>query len=192
MSPAHPNILSLPKLFADNTSFESFQFADEYENVVKMVPVLAQQYQYIGATLTFGDNLTLGFPNHYNRYRLKIGKDASLSTHDYDNIFQWANTRYFEINDQHNYAIDLSTRIDQLKALEKLEGIALKIQSYSYQEFRVKPFLEGLPTLTYAYLLTYDLDTEQVGEFMRLQQVPDNFSQQFFEYFKVIFYKKIH
>lgn len=140
---SHPNIMSLPKLFSGNTSYDSFRFEDEYDNVVTVDTI-----GVVKAKLKNGKNLTLGLPNDYEQYHISIFNTTLLSTHDYDYIIQWKNVVYLELLDNTNdIAYDLFERVAELKYWKKLLTFKVKLQVTSYQKLEVATFLKQIPSI---------------------------------------------
>lgn len=168
---AHPEMLSLPKHYATNTSFAFLRFEDEVDNSVILFPRRAE----VEATLMKGENLTAFLPIHYLRYVLFVTKGAELTSADYSCIFKWRETTVLGIRDRVNVAHVLSDQIDEMKSLVDLEYLSLVLHDYSYAELDVSPFLIELPKLQSLHLNIDELTYQQAVDFMNNQLIPDNF-----------------
>lgn len=171
---AHPNILTLPKLYANHTIAHEFRFEDDDGNVV-----ILENRDRVEAILIKGENLTLGLPIHYKAYKFFILHETILSSSDFDYISQWKMMTWMKIDDSANIAYDLSTHTNQMKSLKDLRTLRLKAHPESYRDLKVKPFLEHLSV----WALIFDINEftlEQAEEFMRNQEVPNNYESTLF------------
>lgn len=167
---AHPDVMSLPKLFANYTSYDQIRFKDNQMNIIVLnMPSKVDLFWRDGA------NFTQGLPSHYTHYKLVLSDSVILSVGDYSNMFNWTKMTSFDVRDSRNFAYALSRRVAEMKSLP-LNHLKLKLQILSHEEIQVKPFLEQLPRLVSLKLDTGDLTSEQVALFLEIQEVPSNFS----------------
>lgn len=171
---AHPNVLSLPKLFANHT-YIFIRFEDEHQNVIS---TRAQQ-SHIQAVFMKGDNMIQHLPDNYSKVDLFITKKAALSSHDYDYLFQMKQLTNLLIKDRSNIAIDLSQRVSELGSLTNLAYMDLSVQPHSYKELKVGPFLLALPLIRIFNFEIGDLTRNQAIEFVENQEIPDHFTMNF-------------
>lgn len=158
--------MSLPKLFSSNTSYDSFRFEDEYDNVVTVDTI-----GVVKAQLKNGKNLTLGLPNDYVQYHIRIANTTSLSTHDYDYVIQWKNVVYLELLDNtSDIAYDLYQRVADLKYWSKLLTFKMKLQVESYNEIQAAAFLKHVPSIVlFDFDIKGTLNLTQAEQFKRNQ-----------------------
>lgn len=177
-------MLSLPKHYATNTSFDLLRFEDEVDNVVIVFPRRAEAV----ATFVKGENLTLVLPIHYLRYSLYVTKGVELTSVDYSCIFNWRETTSLNIRDRAKVANVLSDQIDEMKSLKNLSALSLILHDYSYAKLDVSPFLIELPSLKTLHLNTDELTYQQAVHFMNNQEIPYGFEGTlYFEYSYILY-----
>lgn len=165
---AHPNILLEPKRFW-NTRYFSMNFHDGQGNQIAIYPI----WQSVVATFHAGANLTLGIPSNYQTYHLLFDGESSFTTTDLDYILEWKETRSISINSEDDIAVKLLQRIDELKQLEHLERFFVYIERHSFRNVKVVQFLDQLKSLQLAQFSCYSLSKEEIEEFVKSQQTPN-------------------
>lgn len=174
---AHPDIMSLPKLLANNTSFVRFRFEDEDENVITLEPKQFRAH----ALFMKAENLTFALPNDYVSYQLLITRGTVFSSHDFDCLLQWKEMTSLGIQDRANLAYGLSQRISQLKQkLPYLRNLFLTRLVDPAQEWEVNPFITELPAINEMGVYIEDLTLSQATKFLCDQLIPLDFSAQLF------------
>lgn len=170
---AHPNIMSLPKLFSSNTSFDRYRFEDQHDNVVTVNTV-----GVVVAHLKNGVNLTLGLPSDYTQYHIFISNRTSLSSDDYDYIINWRDIVYLELIDSTNdIALDLYKRLEDLKHWQKLIIFKLKLLVASYDKMEVGKFVQQIPSVALLdFNINGTLSLDQAEEFKSIQKLPNRYS----------------
>lgn len=183
---AHPDMLSLPKHYATNTSFVLLRFEDEDDNVVTVFPRRAEAV----ASFMKGENLTQALPIHYLKYSLYVTKEVELTSADYSRIFNWRETTGLTIRDAAKVANVLSDKIDEMKSLVDLKGLSLTLHDHSYAELDVSPFLLELPSLQSLHLNIDELTYKQAVDFINYQIIPDGFKGTFSFLYRYIEYER--
>lgn len=172
VSGAHPNILELPRQFANATAFAIIDFVDERNNAVRLEP----QARLVIAELESGEDLLLGLPQAYRIYIMRLSSNAVATDADLDFIVQWKNAEVLQISDgpNSNVAYGLLERLDQMKEMHQLKDIKLNIQRQSYRELDVRSFLEQLQALKLARFYKSYLNKDERKDFMANLDLPDN------------------
>lgn len=164
-SPAHPQILSEPKQFAD-ASYREIHFTDVNGNRITLYP----QVKAVFAFFREGENLTLGIPSHYKEYQIMSVNTAKITETDLDYILQWNSAVRLDISDRSDIAITLSNRVGELKAMTNLKILSLNIHHDSYGKLRVKPFLNELQSVQYVNILAGSLTNTEFQDFLKNQE----------------------
>lgn len=173
---AHPKIISLPIVFANHTSHKKITFDDRKYNFAALNMPSNVTFSWRG-----GANFTKYIPAHYTNYVLYLHTTTPLAVSDYDTILSWSKMTSLEVVDDHNFPYALLQRVDELKLLP-LTHLMLTLHVLSYEELRVKAFLEKLSKLQVLEFDTKYVYEEHVDLFLQLQEVPS--------YFKVKRYAK--
>lgn len=171
MAGAHPDILSLPKLFANATEFSSIDFVDERYNVIRLQP----QVRFVIAELESGEDLILSLPESYRIYMIRLSVHATATEADLDYIVQWHQAEVLQISDAFNsdVAYGLSQRLEQMKEMTQLKDIRLNVHRHSYKSLSVRSFLEQLPWLRTASFYKNFLSIEERRDFVENLNCPD-------------------
>lgn len=169
---AHPNILNLPKFFANATAYSIIDFVDEEKNAVRLEP----KARLVIADLESGKNLLLGLPDNYRIYIVRLSSNATATNEDLDYIVQWINAEMLQISDASNSNVSygLLQRLDKMQDMKQLKDIMLNIQRDSYKELNIKLFLNRLPTLKSARFYKNYLNKDERIYFMNHLNIPDN------------------
>lgn len=175
-STAHPNILSLPAIFANHYDIYRIIFTDEHNNCVIMEP----RRKTVEATFWSGGNLTLGLPTDYESYRIRVYTERAIITDaDLDFIAHLKNARSLRITaadnvDNFDVASRLLKRVDVLKTMPKLLDLMVSIFPNTFKGLSVKALLEESQSLR---LFTLDVERrfsqEEIGEIVESVAVPD-------------------
>lgn len=180
---SHPDILSLPRLFANNTDVDKIRFEDENNNIAYL-----NQPNHVELYAKKGNGLLHGLPDSYIDYKLYILNGASLSSDDYEDMFRWKNVTYLEIIDVANIAFDLSQRVSEMKFWNKLSVLKLTVHLHSHTELKVMPFFLHLPVKLVEFDAT-ELPLQQGLEFISQEFAKEVYAT--FSYNVVQFKKKI-
>lgn len=170
-SGAHPNILSLPKLYA-NANYRNVKFTDEHDNEVILSPKLKLLFTEYAA----GTDLALGLPDSYEEYMLYYEESVNATKADFDYIETWQNVLSLGITDgpNSNVAFELSQRVDKLQSQEILKNISFIVQPHSHHLLNVTRFIEHLPRLTLAGFMINALSKTQLETFLHNQDLPED------------------
>lgn len=184
-SGAHPNIMSLPKLYA-NVSYRRMKFTDEHDNEVKLSPKL----KLLFTEFATGKDLALGLPDSYKEYFLHYKGSVNATKADFDYIETWPNVTNLCISDgpNNNVAFELSQRVDTFQSKDSLTNILFNVQPHSHHLLNVVDFIEHLPKLRLAGFLIKALSKTQLVKFLNNQDLPEDWEYDIHEtgiiYFK--------
>lgn len=184
---AHPDVFSLPKVFANNTSVREFRFEDDNENVIYVDTGLSR----VDATLKNGHGLIGGLPADYLSYTLNFGAGASISADDYAHIFTWRSALDMQIYDNADVANELATHVHQMKTLDKLQILKLRLHWQTCDRLQVRPFMVTLPALLILDLQIKGFEELQARKFMSSQKnIPSSFRGVLYMHSSSIMYSK--
>lgn len=184
---AHPDVFSLPKVFANNTAVREFRFEDDNENVIYVDTGLSR----VDATLKNGHGLIGGLPDHYQSYTLNYDAGASISADDYAHIFTWRSASDMQIYDNADVANELATRVHQMKTLDKLQILKLRLHLETSDRLRVRPFMVTLPALLILDFQIKGFEEAQARKFMASQKdIPISFRGVLYMHMSSIMYSK--
>lgn len=164
---AHPNILSLPKEFADAPY--AIHFVDDQNNRVFIAP----KEKLVEASFTNGHSLSLHLPSYYVKYNVSyIG--VAITAEDLDYIFQWNRAAELTIRDGDDdgdgFGYMISQRSDDLKKLQNLTKLSFALQRPSYNKLFIKNILFGPKALRTVNVLRSSLSAGEFKEFVRNQK----------------------
>lgn len=157
---AHPNILSEAKHLADS-KFKEIILTDKQENTINLHP----RTHHVQARFDVGGGSYFHLPTNYVSYSIDSGYKIDVTNAELDSILQWKNIVYLDIRDRSNVANGLMHRVEQMKELNGLRTLVLRVQRDSYGLFDVKPFLEQLPTLRSFTIIADTLNKTELNEF---------------------------
>lgn len=143
-------------------------FADEHSSQITTMP----PFKSVFSTFNAGSNLTLGIPNNYKAYLLFFNDGSTLSSFDYDYMFQWKSAERLTISIESDVTNELLQRIDDMSNMKRLKSLALAVHPQSYQTIQVRPFLKKLPSLRYLFLEPKGLSEEEMDVFAANQTIP--------------------
>lgn len=95
---------------------------------------------------------------------------AKISEADLNYISQWNSATRLDIIDRSDVAVALSNRVSALKAMANLIVLSLNINQNSYEQLRVKPFLNGLQSVQSVNILAGSLTDNQFQTFVKNQE----------------------
>lgn len=163
---AHPNVFSLPKVFAHNTTVREFRFEDAHENVIYVDTGLNR----VDAKLKKGDGLLVGLPDDYHSYDLEFLAGASISADDYAHIFTWTSTMQIQIYDNADVANELARRVHELTPLKKLQILKLRLHLATSDQLQVRSFIEKVRGLLILDFQIKGFTKVQATQFMSRQK----------------------
>lgn len=95
---------------------------------------------------------------------------AKISEADLNYISQWNSATRLDIIDRSDVAVALSNRVSALKAMANLNVLSLNINQNSYEQLRVKPFLNELQSVQSVNILAGSLTDNQFQTFVKNQE----------------------
>lgn len=173
-SPAHPNVLSLPALFANRHDIYRIIFSDEYKNCVIMEP----RKKTLEASFWSGRDLTLGFPTDYESYRIRVYKSSvTITDNDLDFIVQLKNVKTLRITASSTVSsFDVAERLlGRVSDLKQMPLVDVSVSIFPHTEgLPVKELLEEVQSLkTLSLDIERRLSVEEIFDIIEREMVPD-------------------
>lgn len=118
---------------------------------------------------------------------------AAASSADIEHINTWANAESLEVFDEYDVAFQLLERIDQMKAMTRLESLKFHLHRYSLLQGDFTPFFKTFPKLKYIQF-SFDHATSQkiIKRFMGNLKNPKSFKpvKANVQFYKAVAYKR--
>lgn len=166
---ATENVLAQPKHFVDSKySHLVFQAADT--SIIILTP---RKFEVTGFFSTENEFRLDGFPVDYASYVLGAEIGGNISHADIDTICQWTNAKMLWLLGDHDAAVQLQQRIDQLKAFDRVANIVFEISPSIVAELRLSVFLDALKSLDYASFPRHrNVTKKEYDAFIQSQTIP--------------------
>lgn len=175
---AHPDILSLPKHFANYTTSHEILFMD-FSPQMSFVSIYPNQEEVL-AVFNNRNNIIRNLPDTFKIYKIRVSKTI-LTTDDIEYMLQWENVKVLWFNDsvKDDIANILCQRIMDIKFKTQIEELALNIQHKSYLIWNIESYLKQMPNIRLIRLSMVRLNKEQMLEFLERQNLPIDWSFKF-------------
>lgn len=139
-----------------------FRDVDYKRNIINLYPVDKK----VRCDFQIGVNLTLGLPRDFECYHIDFGLAGIACLGDIDTILSWKNCKELGIFDQCNIAYKLFQRIDELKQLNDLEVLHLRIDEKSLEDIELMKFFAIFPKLQRIEFEYYNIEESKLETFL--------------------------
>lgn len=167
---AHPSPLMEPKHFA-NTSYYKIVFTDSSGNSINLFP----RNKGVVVEIVSNGNVAINIPDDYHEYKYVYLHKAIFPDEHLEHILRCKNTTYLYILDFVDVAYKLLNRIDDLKALKRLNFFKVNINPANLSQITLSTFLEQLPSLRIARFIFHDLD--DIEPYLKTQTIPSEWER---------------
>lgn len=162
---AHPNVLSLPKKYA-NALWLGLYFVDGL-NKIHIFP----QWQHAWAQFSTKSNVMHYIPYNYSSYEIRYDDEVPATSSEIDYLLTWNFATSLIIMGSSNVAYELSHRIKE-GSFPNLNKLDLTLQPALYREVDTLGLLKHLNSLKHLSFRAPSLTYTQLNEFTINQQVP--------------------
>lgn len=168
---AHPDILSLPKHFANYTNSSEILFM-AFSPQLSFVSIYPNRKEIL-AVFNNRSNVIRSLPNTFEIYKVRLS-NTIVSVDDMEYLLQWKSVKVLWLNDSgtDDFANILCQRIMDARFNTQVEELNLNVQNKSYLNWNIETYLKQMPNIRLIRLSMVRLNKEQMIEFLERQNIP--------------------